>query len=136
MKNVLKVSAVCLYNPAGELLTVRKNGTSKFMHPGGKPEPGESAVAAAARELLEETGLAVSVDELELLGVWTAAAANEVDTDIEATVFTAAGVWDPSAVSAAAEIAELRWLDPAAAHSHDDLAPLLTEHVLPALRAS
>ena len=39
------VSAVCVFDAAGRLLTVRKRGTDKFMHPGGKPEPGETAVA-------------------------------------------------------------------------------------------
>ncbi len=124
------VSAVCVYNADGHLLTVRKRGTDKFMHPGGKPEAGESAVEAAARELAEEVGILVSPADLTLLGVWIADAANEAATDIEATVFAAPGVWDavPSA-----EIAEVRWLDLNAALP-EDLAPLLTDHVLPALR--
>ena len=50
--NVIVVSAVCVYNRAGQLLTVRKRGTGKFMHPGGKPEAGENAAEAASRELL------------------------------------------------------------------------------------
>ena len=105
------VSAVCVYDAAGRLLTVRKRGTDKFMHPGGKPEPGETAVQAAARELEEEVGIVVDPRELELMGVWLADAANEAATEIEATVFRAPGTWiaHPSA-----EIAEIRWLDLAA----------------------
>lgn len=133
MKNVLKVSAVCVYDPEGRLLTVRKQGTSKFMHPGGKPELGESAAEAASRELSEEVGLDIAAVDLELIGVWTGTAANESNTDIEATVFTAPGTWDPAAIHPAAEIAELRWMHLDAAAGFDDLAPLLTEYVLPHL---
>jgi 8-oxo-dGTP pyrophosphatase MutT (NUDIX family) len=126
------VSAVCVYDAAGRLLTVRKRGTDKFMHPGGKPEPGETAVQAAARELEEEVGIVVDPRELELMGVWLADAANEEATEIEATVFRAPGTWiaHPSA-----EIAEIRWLD-LAAELPADLAPLLTDHILPALAAT
>lgn len=123
------VSAVCVYDRAGRLLTVRKRGTDKFMHPGGKPEPGETAVEAAARELAEEVGIVVDPRELTLMGVWLADAANEVATEIEATVFTAPGTW---VAHPSAEIAEIRWLD-LAADLPADLAPLLTDHILPAL---
>jgi 8-oxo-dGTP pyrophosphatase MutT (NUDIX family) len=126
------VSAVCVFAHDGRLLTVRKRGTDRFMHPGGKPEPGESAAEAASRELEEEVGIGVVPTALELLGVWTARAANEAGWDIEATVFTAPGSYDPAGVHPAAEIAELRWIDPAA-DPEADLAPLLTDHVLPLL---
>lgn len=123
------VSAVCVFDDAGRLLTVRKQGTDKFMHPGGKPEPGETAAQAASRELLEEVGIAVLPEQLRLMGVWIAAAANEAATDIEATVYAAPGVWS---ARPSAEIAEIRWLDLNAELPHD-LAPLLTDHILPAL---
>jgi 8-oxo-dGTP pyrophosphatase MutT (NUDIX family) len=129
--NLIVVSAVCVYNASGQLLTVRKRGTDKFMHPGGKPEAGESAAQAASRELLEEVGIAVPSEDLELMGVWQAVAANEDATTIEATVFTAPGTWE---AHPSAEIAEIRWLD-LGAPLPDDLAPLLTDHVLPALAA-
>lgn len=133
MKKVLKVSAVCIYDLDGRLLTVRKAGTTKFMHPGGKPERGETAAEAGVRELSEEVGLHLAAVDLELIGVWTGTAANEANTDIEATVFTALGRWDADAVVPAAEIAELRWMRLDAAADFDDLAPLLTEYVLPML---
>ncbi len=125
------VSAVCVFDRSGRLLTVRKRGTDKFMHPGGKPEPGETAAQAAARELQEEVGIVLAPDRLDLLGCWLADAANEAATQIEATVFTAPGVWS---ARPSAEIAEIRWLD-LAAELPADLAPLLTDHVLPALSA-
>ena len=136
MRDRIVVSAVCVFDDAGRLLTVRKRGTDMFMHPGGKPEPGETAVQAAARELAEEVGIVVRPQELELLGVWIADAANEAATDIEATVFLAPGTWQ---ASPAAEIAEIRWLDITWPVSDpdlpQDLAPLLTDHILPLLAA-
>ncbi|WP_314215460.1 NUDIX domain-containing protein [Pseudarthrobacter equi] len=151
MKHRIVVSAVCVFDDAGRLLTVRKRGTTMFMHPGGKPEPGETAVQAAARELEEEVGIVIEPRQLRLMGVWIADAANEADTDIEATVFMAPGTWQ---AHPSAEIAEIRWLDlagrdgavseaagsdasglGAGATLPGDLAPLLTDHILPALAA-
>ena len=131
------VSAVCVFDDAGRLLTVRKRGTDKFMHPGGKPEAGETAAEAASRELEEEVGIIVAPEDLEPFGSWLAEAANEAATQIEATVFTAptpVNTTGGPAVNPSAEIAEIRWLDLAAALP-EDLAPLLTDHVLPALAA-
>jgi 8-oxo-dGTP diphosphatase len=142
MKARIVVSAVCVFDDAGRLLTVRKRGTGMFMHPGGKPEPGETAVQAASRELAEEVGIIIAPRDLELMGVWIADAANEAATDIEATVFLAPGTWT---ARPSAEIAEIRWLDLAALNSGapgqdagppSDLAPLLTDHILPVLAAS
>lgn len=137
MKARIVVSAVCVFDPSGRLLTVRKRGTDMFMHPGGKPEAGESAVQAAARELAEEVGIVIDPQDLELMGVWIADAANEAATDIEATVFRAPGTWQ---AHPSAEIAEIRWLDLAAldngAALPADLAPLLTDHILPELAAA
>ncbi|MFS0715652.1 NUDIX domain-containing protein [Arthrobacter sp. 1P04PC] len=126
------VSAVCVYDARGQLLTVRKRGTDKFMHPGGKPEAGESAAQAASRELAEEVGIVLPPEALQPLGRWLADAANESATRIDATVFTAPGTWT---AAPSAEIAEIRWLD-LADELPGDLAPLLTEHVLPLLTAA
>jgi 8-oxo-dGTP diphosphatase len=127
--DLIIVSAVCVYNQEGHLLTVRKRGTDKFMHPGGKPESGETAAEAASRELFEEVGITVAPEDLQPLGVWLAVAANEAATNIEATVFTAPGTWE---AHPSAEIAEIRWLE-LVAPLPSDLAPLLTDHVLPLL---
>jgi 8-oxo-dGTP pyrophosphatase MutT (NUDIX family) len=141
VKARIVVSAVCVFDDAGRLLTVRKRGTGMFMHPGGKPESGETAVEAAARELQEEVGIVVEPGDLELMGVWIADAANEAATDIEATVFLAPGIWT---AHPSAEIAEIRWLDLAVLDQERergipapaDLAPLLTDYILPELAAS
>ena len=80
----------------------------------------------SGRELV---GIVLAAEELVPLGIWLADAANEAATQIQATVFTAPGAWH---AHPSAEIAEIRWLD-LAGELPDDLAPLLTDHVLPAL---
>ncbi|MTE22862.1 NUDIX domain-containing protein [Microbacterium sp. ZXX196] len=127
------MSAVVLRHPDdGRILTVRKRGTNMFMQPGGKPEPGETAIDAAVREIREELGVALDPTAMRLLGVFEAPAANEGGYAVRGTVFT----HPPVEVRApAAEIEELRWVDPDEALS-DDLAPLMVTRILPALRAA
>ncbi|WP_110205520.1 NUDIX hydrolase [Nocardioides daejeonensis] len=121
------VSAVAFVR-AGQVLTVRKRGTERFMLVGGKPELGESAADAAIRETREEVGLEIS--GLRLLGVFESDAANEPGHLLRSTVYTAALPGEPAP---AAEIAELRWVP---LDSTDPLlAPMLRDHALPRLRA-
>jgi len=147
---LLTISAVCFLRPEGtapqlkpkseesaglaesaELLTVRKQGTSRFMLPGGKLDPGEDAQQAAVREVAEELGLTIDSGDLTLLGEFSAVAANEAGTWVAATIYRAPL---PALPHAAREIAELRWtpID----RPPEDLAPLLAEHVVPALLRS
>ncbi|MFO7690358.1 MAG: NUDIX domain-containing protein [Cryobacterium sp.] len=127
----LVVAAACFRNGAGQVLTVRKRGTSAFMLPGGKLESGESALAAAVREVSEEIGVQVVPGELVLLGEFTASAANERNTLVDATIYVSADVIAPVA---SGEIDELRWVHPTEAGTAS-LAPLLREWIFPALAA-
>lgn len=124
----IHVAAVVLRNADGHVLTVRKRGTSRFMLPGGKPEAGEDIRDTAIRETAEELGLRLDPLHLHYLGTWSAAAANESGRTVHGTVFT-----HPAAVvgEARAEIEATRWMHPTEAF--EDLAPLLRDHVLPAL---
>jgi 8-oxo-dGTP diphosphatase len=120
------VAAVALVRD-GCVLTVRKEGTERFMLVGGKLEPGESAREAALRETYEEVGLRVG--SARLLGEFLSEAANEPDHTLHSTVFWVESDAEPVA---SAEIAEVRWT-PLRDHP-DDLAPMLEHHVLPMLR--
>jgi 8-oxo-dGTP diphosphatase len=124
----IHVSAAVIVNERGELLLVRKAGTTAFMQPGGKPEPGESPSQTLSRELLEELGLSVDAEELRPLGSYTAAAANEPGFLVVADVFaTDIGAQQPVI---GAEIEELRWITRADAE-HLEIAPLAREYFLP-----
>lgn len=56
----------------GRLLLLQRGDQSKYPHtwciPGGKIEPGESPIDCAAREMTEETGIPVTVDDMTFLG--------------------------------------------------------------------
>ncbi|MEU7873633.1 NUDIX domain-containing protein [Dactylosporangium sp. NPDC049140] len=125
---VIRIVAAVLRDPAGRWLLVRKRGTSVFMQPGGKLEPGEAAPDALVRELAEELGLRVEAAELGHVGRFTAPAANEAGFTVDADVYTAP-LHGP--VEPLAEIEELYWLDPAAPDGVE-LAPLLRDHLLAA----
>ena len=124
---VLRVAAGIITDSRGRTLVVRKRGTSAFMQAGGKIEPGESALAALTRELLEEIGLELDPDATEYLGSFRAEAANEPNTVIRAEVF--ALVTD-GVVSPSSEIEELVWLE-SLDTPEIELAPLTRDTVLP-----
>lgn len=130
MPTILTIAALCILDAEGRLLLVRKRGTSRFMQPGGKVESGETPAAAAVRELAEELGLISTEADLQPLGTWHGMAANEQETWIDATVFRCKWRGKPYP---AAEIQEIAWLNLDEAQQHHNLAPLLTEFVIPRL---
>lgn len=122
------MSAAVILDDTGRLLLVRKAGTTAFMQPGGKPEPGEQPDETLTRELWEELGVRIPTTRLRALGTFTAAAANEPGYLVVADVFAAElGEQEPVV---AAEIAELRWVTRADADSVE-IAPLAREFFLP-----
>jgi 8-oxo-dGTP pyrophosphatase MutT (NUDIX family) len=133
---VVRVSAVLVTDERGLALLVRKAGTELFMQPGGKPEPAESALDAAVRELAEEVGVQVPPARLRSLGRFRAAAANEIGHQVVADAFAlvlSAGEADASV--ARAEIAEAVWATPRQMAAMP-LAPLTRDHLLPLLEAA
>lgn len=123
MKTVTIAAAIVL-DAAGRMLVVRKRGTSVFMQPGGKLEPGEAPVAALVRELREEVQLEAS--QPQPLGIFSAPAANEPEATVVAHAF-AVHTREPPRI--AAEIEAAAWIDPAAP-GEISLAPLTRDHML------
>ena len=124
----IRVSAAVIRDDRGRLLPVRKTGTTAFMQPGGKPEPGETAAEALVRELDEEIGIRPAESALTALGTFTASAANEPDHLVVADVF-AVEIGSAQPV-VAAEIAESRWVTRADA-ADLEIAPLALDYFLP-----
>ena len=126
---IIRVAAALLVRADGFTLVVRKRGTTAFLQPGGKPEPGESPEAALRRELSEELHIAGSLGEPMPIGQFSAPAANEAGAVVVADLFRL----DVSGeVTPQAEIEEIRWIDPVAPGSIE-LAPLTRDEVLQAL---
>ena len=85
---IIRVSAAIIRNHDGQFLLVRKKGTTAFMFPGGKPEPGETPDQTLIRELDEELNLRVGTEDLTFVGTFRTNAANEANTQLLADVFT------------------------------------------------
>ena len=132
MSMTIRIAAALLIGSDGRTLLVRKRGTQAFMQPGGKIDAGEQPVEALARELHEELNLRIDPGQASYLGHFSAPAANEPGFTVQAELFQ---VHIDGAVSPAAEIEEVCWIDPAS-DGGLHLAPLTRDHILPFYRAS
>lgn len=126
----IEIVAAVLRDAGGRVLTVRKQGAQRFMLPGGKREPGETDLAALARELQEELGLILVEASARSLGRFEAPAANEPGRRVLGAIYEAEAEGAPQIAS---EIAEMLWLAPQPPYAVP-LAPLLEFEVLPRLR--
>ncbi|MER0481164.1 GNAT family N-acetyltransferase [Streptomyces sp. Edi2] len=93
----------------GRLLSVRTRGNDTFYLPGGKYEPGETAREALSRELREELGLVVPVEDLAEAFVIHDVAHGKNGRRLRMTCFTG-GPHDIAPVPGR-EIAEFAWFD-------------------------
>ncbi len=132
MTSTLRIAAALLIASDGQTLLVRKRGTQAFMQPGGKIDAGEQPAEALARELHEELNLRINPDDAVYLGHFSAPAANEPGFTVHAELFQ---VHIDVPVTPAAEIEEVRWIDPAG-DGGLQLAPLTRDLILPFYRAS
>lgn len=123
------MSAAVVVDRSGRALVVRKHGTVVFQQPGGKPDPGESALDAVVREVAEETGIVADPADFEPLGRFTDAAANEPGHTVVADAYALRVMVDAASVVPAAEIAELRWIAQGDVAT-TPLAPLSRNHLI------
>ncbi|MFJ3384639.1 MULTISPECIES: NUDIX domain-containing protein [unclassified Curtobacterium] len=109
---VLQVSALLLVRDR-RVLMVRARQRDVLYLPGGKTEPGETAVAAVVREAYEETGLRLTAADVDEFAVVTEPAHGQAPGTIVAmTLFRArpGGVLDTAVPVAAAEVDEVEWV--------------------------
>ena len=132
MSTTIRIAAALLIGADGRTLLVRKRGTQAFMQPGGKIDAGEQPADALARELFEELNLRIDPNAAAYLGNFSAPAANEPGFTVEAELFQ---VQIDVPVAPAAEIEEVRWIDPAG-DGGLVLAPLTRDLILPFYRSS
>ena len=123
----IKIVAALICDDAGRVLLVRKRGTTAFMQPGGKRDPGEDDTAALAREITEELGCSVVSASIRPLGEFDAIAANEPGFRVQACLYGVDVIGD---ITPGREIDSTIWIDPAAPPDIP-LAPLTRDHVLP-----
>jgi 8-oxo-dGTP diphosphatase len=127
----IRVAAAVIRDRSGRLLLVRKRHSTAFMQPGGKIEANEEALAALAREVLEELGCRIKPATARFLGQFAAPAANEAGQHVLADLYA---VELEGEVTPTAEIEETAWVDAAAPGAYR-LAPLTRDCVLPLLSA-
>jgi 8-oxo-dGTP pyrophosphatase MutT (NUDIX family) len=102
----MHAACVLLVRDGLVLAVSRKHDQTAFGLPGGSIEPGETAEAAAARELREETGLVVSDSELALIYVGPARDAEDERGHVP--TFRAP---DPGGEPCASEEGLVQWVD-------------------------
>lgn len=103
----IRIAVAVAIDPRGRLLVVRKRGTRMFIQPGGKIDEGETAAQALCRELHEEIGWRVAVEDLSCIGTICAVAANEPDRIVVAQLFSLRPMRDTNCDR---EIEEVAWL--------------------------
>lgn len=131
IRPTIRTVAAVIRDAAGRVLLVRKRGSTIFIQPGGKPEPGEAPLATLARELAEELRVRPMPETIALLGEFEDDAVHEAGLRVRATVYACAIDREPVA---GVEIEELAWVDPANP-GPIPIAPLSRRWILPAVAA-
>ena len=112
-----------------KLLVVRPHNSSSLLMPGGKPEEGESAVAALKREIMEELSCSIDEPSIVFLGVFEDAAAGGNNSRVRMELYSGKLEGTPKPSS---EIEQLIWIS-AAGINHPQLSPIIKNKILPFL---
>lgn len=116
------VALAVIFNDRGEVLLTQRNAPNRpAVHgywevPGGKVEPGESPARAAERELFEETGLEVVVDDTMCIvrdHIW-----HDHDNGVHTILVAYRGTVVGGAVRAGDQgVASIAWVSPSEANA-------------------
>jgi len=131
----LQCVGAVIRDEAGRLLLILRGhepGIGLWSIPGGRLEPGETDEQAVVREVLEETGLAVTCGRL--LGAVDLPGAGGVIIEVRDYLAVLAPGVAPADASAGDDAAEVRWVTDADADAMDSRAEL-TGGLLAALRS-
>jgi 8-oxo-dGTP pyrophosphatase MutT (NUDIX family) len=123
------ICSAALLNPEGDLLMVRKKGSSYFQLPGGKIGPGENQEQTLVRELKEELQFDVSEMGMRFIGSHCTQAVNELNTVVEGHIYLI-NLAERRAFAAYEELEEVVWISRQDWQSYR-LAHLASEFVIP-----
>ncbi len=104
---MIRCACLVVENSPAEILLVRVRDNQKWYLPGGKIEADEAPVEALIRELSEELGLVLNVNELSYL-ITLIGPAYGVDDSVELVCFTAQAI---ATLQPQAEISEVKFIN-------------------------
>ena len=104
---MIRCACLVVANSPPEILLVRVRDNQKWYLPGGKIEADEAPVQALIRELSEELGLVLNVNEISYLTTLIGPAYG-VDDSVELVCFTAQKI---GALQPQAEISEVKFIN-------------------------
>ena len=112
-----------------KLLVVRPHNSQFLLMPGGKPNLGESAVAALKREIMEELCCTINEKTITFLGTFEDVAAGSNGSIVKIDLYTGTLIGTPQPSS---EIEELVWIS-SNGILLPQLSPIIKNKIMPFL---
>lgn len=92
--NMRQSTLVFVFNSKNQILLAMKKrgfGEGKWNGAGGKVEPGETIIAAASRELQEETGIQIPIEKMKAHGILHFHFSSKPEWDQDVNIFISRG---------------------------------------------